>query len=241
MKPSETANLVHDSEPRKREAFRRMVLVDHLDFLADVVDVFWQRRTNQRRRDKRSFIELDQRIDVRNLVLEAGMKRHVVAIESEDLATPAEIANYLENILAHFVAALRPGSHAESEPPIAAAGRDLLGAMIAVVAIFGISHAYQGWKGAVKATIAGAVMAAIVLATGSLIPAMIVHALIDAGGGTVGNGARVRQQPRGRRAASAWFNPARGWCNARSRHPSGSGIAAPDGARGHPAPLGGAG
>ena len=61
-----------------------------------------------------------------------------------------------------------------------------IGAMIAVVAIFGISHAYQGWKGAVKATIAGAVMAAIVLATGSLIPAMIVHALIDAGGGTVG-------------------------------------------------------
>src|SRR5438477_6525952 len=45
-----------------------------------------------------------------------------------------------------------------------------IGAMIAVVAIFGISHAYQGWKGAVKATIAGAVMAAIVLSTGSLIP-----------------------------------------------------------------------
>jgi hypothetical protein len=29
-------------------------------------------------------------------------------------------------------------------------------------------------------------MAAIVLSTGSLIPAMIVHALIDIGGGTVG-------------------------------------------------------
>lgn len=61
-----------------------------------------------------------------------------------------------------------------------------VGAMAAVVVIFGASHAYQGRKGAVRATLAGVVMAAIVLATGSLFPAMIVHALIDIGGGTVG-------------------------------------------------------
>ncbi|HKC40660.1 MAG TPA: type II CAAX endopeptidase family protein [Gemmatimonadales bacterium] len=61
-----------------------------------------------------------------------------------------------------------------------------VGAMILVVAAFGLSHTYQGRKGAIKATLAGAVMAAIVLSTGSLIPAMIVHALIDIGGGTVG-------------------------------------------------------
>jgi membrane protease YdiL (CAAX protease family) len=60
------------------------------------------------------------------------------------------------------------------------------GAMAAVVAIFGLSHAYQGRKGAVRATIAGAVMAVIVMTTGSLIPAMIMHALIDICGGTVG-------------------------------------------------------
>ena len=60
------------------------------------------------------------------------------------------------------------------------------GAMWAVVAIFGVSHAYQGRKGAIRATIAGVVMATIVLTTGSLIPAMIVHALIDVGGGTTG-------------------------------------------------------
>jgi membrane protease YdiL (CAAX protease family) len=60
------------------------------------------------------------------------------------------------------------------------------GAMALVVAIFGVSHAYQGRKGALKATIAGGVMAAIVLVTGSLIPAMIVHALIDMSGGTTG-------------------------------------------------------
>jgi len=61
-----------------------------------------------------------------------------------------------------------------------------VGAMAAIVAVFGISHAYQGRKGAVRATLAGAVMATIVLTSGSLIPAMIVHALIDSGGGTVG-------------------------------------------------------
>jgi membrane protease YdiL (CAAX protease family) len=60
------------------------------------------------------------------------------------------------------------------------------GAMAAVVLIFGISHIYQGWRGAIKATLAGAVLAAMVLSTGSLIPAMIVHALIDISGGTVG-------------------------------------------------------
>jgi membrane protease YdiL (CAAX protease family) len=38
----------------------------------------------------------------------------------------------------------------------------------------------------VKATIIGAVMATVVLATGSLVAAMILHALIDAVGGTVG-------------------------------------------------------
>ncbi|MFL5615124.1 MAG: CPBP family intramembrane glutamic endopeptidase [Gemmatimonadaceae bacterium] len=62
----------------------------------------------------------------------------------------------------------------------------IVGAMTLVVLIFGISHIYQGRRGAIKATIAGAVMAAIVLACGSLIPAMVLHALIDAGGGSVG-------------------------------------------------------
>ena len=60
------------------------------------------------------------------------------------------------------------------------------GALVAVTILFGIGHLYQGRKGAVRATIAGAVMAAIVLVTGSLIPGMIAHALIDIGGGTVG-------------------------------------------------------
>ena len=61
-----------------------------------------------------------------------------------------------------------------------------VGAMALVVVLFGIGHAYQGWSGAVKATLAGAFMAALVLVTGSLIPAMIVHALVDIGSGTLG-------------------------------------------------------
>ena len=61
-----------------------------------------------------------------------------------------------------------------------------LGGMAAIVLAFGVSHAYQGRKGAMRATLAGLVMAVIVLTSGSLIPAMIVHALIDIGGGTVG-------------------------------------------------------
>ena len=61
-----------------------------------------------------------------------------------------------------------------------------VGAMGLIVLAFGISHAYQGRKGAIRATMAGAVMAGVVLITGSLIPAMIAHAVIDIGGGTVG-------------------------------------------------------
>ena len=60
------------------------------------------------------------------------------------------------------------------------------GGMALAVILFGIGHAYQGRKGAVKATLAGAVLAAIVLATRSLVPAMVLHALIDVAGGTVG-------------------------------------------------------
>jgi membrane protease YdiL (CAAX protease family) len=67
--------------------------------------------------------------------------------------------------------------------------------MAAIVVAFGISHAYQGRKGATRATIAGAVMAAMVLTSGSLIPAMIAHALIDIGGGTVGYWLQREQEP----------------------------------------------
>jgi len=59
-------------------------------------------------------------------------------------------------------------------------------AMALAVVLFGLGHVYQGRKGATRATLAGAAMAVITLASGSIIPAMIVHALIDVGSGTVG-------------------------------------------------------
>jgi membrane protease YdiL (CAAX protease family) len=54
------------------------------------------------------------------------------------------------------------------------------------VALFGVLHLYQGRQGAIKAAAAGAVMTLIYLATHWLVPAMVVHALVDLSGGTLG-------------------------------------------------------
>lgn len=43
------------------------------------------------------------------------------------------------------------------------------------IMLFGLGHAYQGVKGIVRTGIAGAILTLVVLATGSLIPAMILH------------------------------------------------------------------
>jgi hypothetical protein len=45
--------------------------------------------------------------------------------------------------------------------------------------VFGLCHAYQGWRGIVLTTFAGAFLTAVVLVTGSLWPAMLMHALMD--------------------------------------------------------------
>lgn len=45
--------------------------------------------------------------------------------------------------------------------------------------VFGIMHAYQDAAGAARAAILGAVLAAPVLATGSVLPSMIAHAALD--------------------------------------------------------------
>jgi membrane protease YdiL (CAAX protease family) len=56
-------------------------------------------------------------------------------------------------------------------------------AALASSAVFGLGHSYQGVAGAAKAGAAGMVMAAIYLLTGSLLPGMIVHALVDISSG----------------------------------------------------------
>ena len=45
--------------------------------------------------------------------------------------------------------------------------------------VFGLCHAYQGWRGIVLTTFAGAFLTAVVLVTGSLWPSIVIHALMD--------------------------------------------------------------
>jgi uncharacterized protein len=59
----------------------------------------------------------------------------------------------------------------------------LYGAAAASVIIFGVGHAYQGRAGTIRATLTGAVLAALALAARSVVPGMILHAMIDLGGG----------------------------------------------------------
>ena len=56
---------------------------------------------------------------------------------------------------------------------------------MAVIA-FGCAHAYQGVRGIVKTGLVGLAMSLIVVATGWLIPAMLVHWLVDYGAGVLG-------------------------------------------------------
>jgi membrane protease YdiL (CAAX protease family) len=49
--------------------------------------------------------------------------------------------------------------------------------------VFGFGHFYQGPRGVLQTALAGAVFAAVVGITGSLLPAMAIHALVDIGAG----------------------------------------------------------
>ena len=55
-------------------------------------------------------------------------------------------------------------------------------AAVLAAAVFGLAHAYQGRLGAARAAAISLVLALPVVATGSLLPAMAAHALIDATG-----------------------------------------------------------
>ncbi len=52
-------------------------------------------------------------------------------------------------------------------------------AVVISSALFGIMHAYQDVAGAARAAVVGAILAAPVVATGSLLPSMIAHAGMD--------------------------------------------------------------
>lgn len=58
-------------------------------------------------------------------------------------------------------------------------GTSLVLAAAIAVGLFGIAHAYQGVKGVVGTTVLGAVFMAVFLGSGRLLPAMVLHALVD--------------------------------------------------------------
>lgn len=62
----------------------------------------------------------------------------------------------------------------------------VVGAMALGVALFAVGHAYQGKRGILKTAAAGVVMSLIVIGAGWLIPAMVVHAIIDLNAGMLG-------------------------------------------------------
>lgn len=59
----------------------------------------------------------------------------------------------------------------------------LWGAALASVVSFGFAHAYQGRRGAVGAGAVGAIFAVLAILTGSIVPGMVLHALVDLLGG----------------------------------------------------------
>jgi membrane protease YdiL (CAAX protease family) len=61
----------------------------------------------------------------------------------------------------------------------------IYGAALFSVAVFAVAHAYQGAKGILATGIAGSSLTFVVLISGSLFPAMVLHALVDIGSGVV--------------------------------------------------------
>ena len=55
----------------------------------------------------------------------------------------------------------------------------LWGAALASTVAFGFAHAYQGRNGAIRAGTIGALLAALAIAMGSVVPGMVLHALLD--------------------------------------------------------------
>lgn len=61
----------------------------------------------------------------------------------------------------------------------------LWGAAAFSVVVFAVAHAYQGVKGILATGIVGSLLTLVVLFSGSLLPAMALHALVDIGEGLV--------------------------------------------------------
>lgn len=62
----------------------------------------------------------------------------------------------------------------------------LFGSAVASAVVFGLAHSYQGGKFGTRAFVAGFVMTGLFLVTRSIIPGIVLHALVDIVGGYVG-------------------------------------------------------
>lgn len=76
----------------------------------------------------------------------------------------------------------------------------LYGAAGVSMLIFGLAHSYQGPSFALRAFLAGVVMGALALVTGSVLPGIVLHALVDLAGGYAGYTA-LREEPGGATSA----------------------------------------
>jgi membrane protease YdiL (CAAX protease family) len=70
----------------------------------------------------------------------------------------------------------------------------LYGAAGVSMVIFGVAHSYQGPSFALRAFLAGVVMGALALVTGSVLPGIVLHAIVDMAGGYLGHVA-LREEP----------------------------------------------
>lgn len=59
-------------------------------------------------------------------------------------------------------------------------------AIVVATVLFGLGHTYQGPAGIVKTGVVGGLMAGLTLWSGTLWPAMVLHAIVDVHGGTIG-------------------------------------------------------
>lgn len=62
----------------------------------------------------------------------------------------------------------------------------LLPAHAIVAVLFGVGHVYQGRKGMIRTGLVGAFFSGVMLVSGSIVPAMVMHALIDLLAGDLG-------------------------------------------------------
>jgi len=69
--------------------------------------------------------------------------------------------------------------------------------------VFGLCHAYQGWRGIVLTTFAGAFLTAVVLVTGSIWPSIVIHALMDLHAGDLARRVFPRDDPSGATPSTA--------------------------------------